>query len=206
MSLIAKKEGGDFDFQICPAGNHVATCISVVDLGVQEVNFQGTISYKRKVRVSWELPNELIQEGNFSGQPFSVSKNYTLSLNEKAILFKDLTSWRGRAFTQQELDGFDLYNILGVNCMLNVVHVPSQDGPKTYANVASVSQMPKGMNRIQNINPLLSFNTEEYTPEQWDSLPEWLQNKINIPQPKQAEPTPQIGYDAPQMTDDDIPF
>jgi hypothetical protein len=202
MSLIAKQEGGNFDFHLCPQGNHVATCFSVIDLGMQEKSFQGESKIKRMVRVSWELPNELIPDGELAGQPFSISKNYTLSLHEKSVLYKDLTSWRGRAFTAEELSGFDLFNIAGVNCMLNVIHQPSADGSKTYANVSSVSQLPKGMPKISSVNPVRAFSTEEFTEQEYSTLPEWLQNKICLPtssrdisyQPQQEQP-PAIDYD-----------
>lgn len=205
MSLIVKQEHGDFDFQICPQGNHMATCFSVVDLGMQEINYQGVISHKRKVRISWELPNELITEGELSGQPFSISKNYTLSLHEKSVLYKDLVSWRGRAFTTEELAGFDLTKILGVGCMVNVIHQQSQDGQKTYANVASVTQLPKGVAAPQLVNLIRKFNTDQFEQSEWDILPEWLQNKINLPQPAPSAEEPAA---PPSMDsfDDDIPF
>ena len=207
MSLIVKQESEGFDFQICPQGNHIAVCYSLIDLGVQEVNFNGETSYKRKVRVSWELPNEIISEGDYAGQPFSISKNYTLSLNSKSILFKDLVSWRGRQFTDQELAGFDLVNIIGAPCMVNVIHNQSQDGQKTYANVASISQLPKGMAIPNLVNPKQKFNTEDFTQEQFAALPEWLQSKINIPS-KDAAPQQSASAPPPAMDsfDDDIPF
>ena len=40
------------------------------------------------------------------GKPFLVRRRYTASLHEKSALRKDLESWRGRAFTNVELDGF----------------------------------------------------------------------------------------------------
>lgn len=208
MSLIVKQEN-DFDFQICPQGNHVAVCFSVIDLGVQEVNFQGTVSHKRKVRVSWELPNEMICEGELAGQPFSISKNYTMSLHPKSVLYKDLISWRGRQFSVDELSGFDLKNIIGAPCMLNVIHQESQDGQKTYANVSGISQLPKGMSVGKPINATRFFNTEDFSPQQLEALPEWLQEKINIPS-KQAMADAEYQNSLPPQGNynfhDDIPF
>ena len=115
---MVSQSASDFNFEKCPAGNHIAVCFSVVDMGMQEVNFQGVISMKRKVRISWEIPGELMKEGEFAGKPFSISKNYTLSFHEKAVLYKDLISWRGRPFSAEELSGFDLFSILGAPCMV----------------------------------------------------------------------------------------
>ena len=49
---------------------------------------------------------DLIDETH--GRRFDVARVYTLCLHERAALRKDLESWRGRKFTEQELDGFDL--------------------------------------------------------------------------------------------------
>ena len=72
-----------------------------------------------------------------------ISKTYTASMHEKAALSKDLESWRGRAFTDEERDGFDLKKVLGQPCLLNVIH--ENKGGTVYANIASVSPVPKGM-------------------------------------------------------------
>jgi hypothetical protein len=202
MSLIVSQSNSDFNFEKCPEGNHIAVCFSVVDLGLQEVNFQGDISVKRKVRISWEIPGELMKEGDFAGKPFSISKNYTLSFHEKAVLYKDLISWRGRAFTTEELSGFDLFTILGAPCMLNVLHQTSGDGQKVYANVVSVSQLPKGIEKPIPLNPIRKFSTDSYTDTEYENLEDWLKEKINLPNPssQQAPPPTEDPFD------DDIPF
>src|SRR5688572_23018431 len=78
-----------------------------------------------------------------NGKPFLVRRRYTCSLHEKAALRGDLESWRGRAFTDQELQAFDLESLLGVNCLLNILH-ECRNG-STYANVSSIMRLPKGM-------------------------------------------------------------
>ena len=55
-------------------------------------------------------------------RPAAISKEFTLSLHERANLRRVLISWRGRQFTAEELGGFELANVLGANAMLNVVH------------------------------------------------------------------------------------
>jgi hypothetical protein len=125
-------------FTPAPAGTHAAVCVDVVDLGVVETNWQGKVTRKHKVSIVWQ-----IDEDRDDGKPFAVRKRYTLSLHEKAALRKDLESWRGRAFTEEELQGFDLENLLRIGCLLNIIHA-SKDG-QTYSNVASIMKLPKGM-------------------------------------------------------------
>jgi hypothetical protein len=79
------------------------------------------------------------------GEPMSISKNYTVSLSEKSTLRKDLTTWRGRDFTTEELKGFELKNVLGAWCTLSVIST-DRDG-KTYANVAAVMPVPAAVKK-----------------------------------------------------------
>lgn len=143
--LIAADSGGG-DFKRVPAGVFAARCFSVIDLGTQVVEFQGDVKHQRKVQLSWELYGEddagepLVTEGN---EPMSISKRYTLSLSEKSKLRPDLEAWRGKPFTEEELKGFDLHNLLGVPCFLNITHTEKNN--KTYANVASITPLPKQM-------------------------------------------------------------
>jgi len=197
MGLLAKDSGGG-NFELTPAGNHIGVCYMVCDLGDQDIEWQGTAKVQRKVRISWELPGELMADG----RPFSVSKKYTLSLSDKANLRKDLESWRGRAFTDAELDGFDLFNVVGKGCMINVIHETGNG--KTYANVASVASLPKGVTAPQPSNTPVAFSLDdEDAVNKFNALPDWLQKLINtkgLEAPR--EPVP-AGND---FLDDDIPF
>src|ERR1700684_2934792 len=118
MAIVAKASGGN-DCKPAPAGTHAAVCCDVVDLGMLEVSFGGKTKTQHKVNLVWQ-----IEEDRDDGKPFTVRKRYTLSLHEKASLRKDLESWRGRAFTPAELEGFDLEVLIGIGCMLNVIHTP----------------------------------------------------------------------------------
>lgn len=127
-----------------PAGNHVARCYSVVDCGTHTETGQFGTKTNRKIKISWELPDELHTFKEERGpEPFSVHKQYNFSINEKSSLRKDLESWRGRAFTPEELESFDLKNLVGAACMLNVVHEIKQD--RTYANIHGISPVPKSL-------------------------------------------------------------
>jgi hypothetical protein len=110
------------------------------------------------VVVAFEIPGERI-EIKGKDLPRGISKRYTLSLNEKASLRKDLQSWRGRPFTPAELAGFDVSKLIGANCLLSVLH---QDrAGATYANISSISALPKSMKSVAPENPSLYFNVVE---------------------------------------------
>jgi hypothetical protein len=67
----------------------------------------------------------------------AIGSKFTLSLHEKASLRKILQSWRGKAFTPEELKKFDVTTILGKPCLITVTHEP-KDGGGVYANVGAV--------------------------------------------------------------------
>src|SRR5262249_13697382 len=120
-----------------PEGTHAAVCVDVIDLGMVEETYSGKTQQKHKVEIVWQV------DGLDGGTPFLVRRRYTCSLHEKATLRRDLESWRGRGFTDQELQSFDLEALLSTPCLLNVIH-ESRNG-SIFANVAGVMRLPKDM-------------------------------------------------------------
>lgn len=174
-------ENKSTSFQLAPAGNHLARCYQIIDMGTQKSDFQGTVSYKREVRIVWEM---FAQDDNGpimmnDGRPFSISKDYTLSWNDKSNLRKDLQAWRGRPFNDDELKRFDLNNILGHFCMLNVIQYQKMNG-KDGVKIAGISAVPAAMkaNLPAPVNKNVTFNlfTPDY--EVFDAFPDWLKEKI----------------------------
>lgn len=169
-----------FENKIPDSGTYPARCIQVIDLWTQIIEWQWQTKEQRKIRLTFELPTELETFNPEKGeQPYILSNTYTLSLSEKSSLRADLESWRGQEFTQQELEWFDIHNILGKECSLGVVHEKSKDGKKTFANISSISKAMKGMNVPEAINPLVYLNLEDFDQAIYDSLPEFLRNKIS---------------------------
>jgi len=140
MTLLARRPTKSF--AQAPEGLFAGCCVDVQNLGL----VQGAYGAKHKVRLVWQL--DLTTD---EGRRYEVARVYTLSLHERATLRKDLESWRGRAFTEKELDGFDLERLLGVNCQIQVVQRLGDDGT-IYANVATVISPAKGQPKIAPID------------------------------------------------------
>lgn len=150
-------------FALCPVGNHIAICYQFIDLGTQETSWQGKTTRKHMVSFRWELPLELMEE---TGMPFSIGRRYNWSMNKKSALRQDLEAWRNRPFTAEDLSSdnphpFDVKNVLGKPCMLQVVH----DETGEYANIAAVAAMPKGMQVPPQVNKSVYFSLQ---PERFD--------------------------------------
>ncbi len=140
MAIIATAGADSANYTPAPEGVHQAVCVDVIDKGMVETKgFDGKPPKKKHmVSIAWQ-----IDELRDDGKRYVVHRRYTLSLNEKATLRKDLESWRGKKFSREEEMGFDVEKLIGVNCMLNIQH--NQSGEKTYANVVSVMPLHKSL-------------------------------------------------------------
>jgi hypothetical protein len=206
MAIMAKDAGGK-DFKKVPPGAHFAICNMVVDCGLQE-GFGGKPQHK--VYLRWEVPDERVsyeKDGKQIEGPCAVGSMYTLSLSEKANLRKTLENWRGRAFTSEELKGFDITQVLGKCCQIMVTH--SEDGK--YANVTGVM----GISRDQKAratdakpeNKPVAFSLSDYDEKSFQALPNWLKEKIEQRLEEPTEAPPSSGNTSRNDDfDDDIPF
>jgi hypothetical protein len=222
MSFIVEGSSSSSSFIIVPAGSYVARCYRIIDLGTQQTEYLGQIKHLRKVMFGWELHGE-DGEGNplvtEKGDPMAIFKNYTLSLNEKANLRLDLQGWRGKQFTDEESQRFDISAVLGAWCMLNVVHRPGKDGNKIFANVASISPIPTQVKKFglpEGINSLQMFRLAEPDMELFETFSKGLKEKIESSPEWRALKAPKVSAKAPTAPtaassgfddmDDDLPF
>ncbi len=196
MSLTAKQGPG---IEQIEDGNHHGICVAVIDLGTQ---YNETFNKEQpKVMITWELPEFPISE---NGEPDPqkgfrlISKEYTSSLNEKANLYTDLVSWRGRDFTQEELEGFNIKNVLGANCLVNVVK-----NKKGYSQVAAVAKLPKGMESKKGTYQLI-YDMDEGIDNIPEGVPDWIVDKIK--KSREWLGQGQVEDNGPPPTDEDITF
>lgn len=132
-------------FVPAPDGPHNAVCCDLINLGLQKSEWQGKVKEQHKIRILWE-----IEDVDAQGKRFVVGRTFTKSLHENSSLRAFLESWRGRAFTEAELAGFNLTNLLGIPAFLQIKHVDKNG--KTYANVDTIMRVPKGM-AILDVSP-----------------------------------------------------
>lgn len=206
MAIIAENTGTKRE--PIPQGNYVARCYQMIEIGTVQEEYEGQKKIQRKVRFGWELPTELKVFDEAKGeQPLVISNEYTVSMHEKAKLRAVLQSWRGKAFTEEEAKSFDLTKLLGAPCMLNIIHKETPNG--TYANIASISPMPKGMECPKQINDsfVLSYDTFDYG--KYMLLPDFIKTKMQSSLEFQALNSPEHhAVDEPQSNEsiDPLPF
>lgn len=211
MSMIAKSEGNS-NIKRLEDGVYTAISSMLIDIGIQKSEKYGKSS--RKVIIVWNIENEFV-EVNGEKLPRVMSKEYTMSLGDKSTLRKDLQAWRGKQFTQEELEGFDLKNILNKGCQLQILN--SENNGKTYTNIVSIMALPKGIT-LNTLEKTIVFDTYDNTT--WDNftqIPSWMQDRIkqceNISETgldqfiKQYEELKQSGESANTINQkDDLPF
>ena len=199
------------NYELIEGGVYPARCLQVVELGTHDNTHPQAApgSVKKELMIIWELSGELMQDG----RPFTINKRYTNSLNEKAILRKDLEAWRGRKFTEDELKCFALAKILDAPCMINIVQTQGKKDPsKTYNNVMSIMPLPKGMTVERRVNELVDFGIDDrQNPELMDKLWPWVKAIVESSYEGSGKPLPGSDPapktpDTPANPDDDIPF
>jgi hypothetical protein len=166
---------------------------------LQDGKYGQTVQHK--IRLGWEVFGEdetgepLTVEYEGVQRQMTIGKTYTLSLNEKAGLRKDLTSWRGRDFSPEELVGFDITNILNVYCMLNIT-TSEKDG-KTYTNISAITPLPSSMKNLkpQPDHEIVKFNLDDPDWAVFEALPDWLSDTIKkSPQYAELASMPREGF------------
>jgi hypothetical protein len=195
---------------------YLARCYRIVDLGTQKSEYQGKINTLPKVMLQFEVHGEddagkpLVTA---KGEPMSISKNFTLSLAEKATLRKDLQTWRGREFTADELRGFQIDNVLGAWAMIAITKAVGNNG-KDYTNIANINSVPKPMkaNLPEGHNKCAAFYIESPDMDMFETFSDNLRAKIEQSPEWQSRgkqeakaPSASKGSGFDDM-DDDIPF
>ena len=101
-----------------------------------------------------------------------------------------------------------MVNILGKNCMLNIIHKTTDRG--TFANIASVMPLIKNMPKREPENPLVHFSFDDGEIKIPEGTPQWIEDKIKASEEwnrfinGEEPPPPELGSEI--LPEDDIPF
>lgn len=170
-------------------GTHLAICDQIILMGEQATQF-GT---KVKLYIRFEVPTERTDIDGKS-LPKVLGKFYTYSLSEGSNLRKDLESWRGKKFNDDDLtdkDGnsiFDVSRFAGKPCQIVVAH----NGD--YANIIAVIGLAPGTPAPKGENPVIVYDGTSL--ETYNKLSEKLREKIKPPAETQSN----------EESTDDIPW
>jgi len=183
MGFIAKDSGGG-NYKRVPSGAFIGRCYSLIDLGTQRTDGQYGVKDQHKIQIGWELFGEdddgqpLTVETDNGVMPMTIKKSYTVSLHEKAGLRRDLASWRGKDFTDEEAKAFDVSKLLGQYCMVNVT--VSENNGKTYSNVSGLTRLPSAFkdSKPDPVHANVSFDLDAPDMKLFATFHEKLQEAI----------------------------
>lgn len=195
--------------ELIPAGNYVAVCYKMLQIGTVDNTFQGVVSKKPMIRIGWELSDELkVWKEGEAAKPYVIDKEYNLFMTDKSNLRKDLQSWRGAAFTDKEATDFDITKLVGAPCLLNIIHKINEAGTRTYEQIAGITPLPKSTPKPQMINPAQVLAFDEWDEHVFQSQPDFIKAKIQGSLEYQAMINPHSDNvnQVPAEIEDDLPF
>lgn len=188
--------GGGSDFPVLESDSYLARIYMVFDIGIQE----GKFGDKHQVIIGWELPTELGEDG----RPYVISKFYTLSLNPKSNLCKDIEAM-SQTIPEDKKGSFDFQKLIGMKSQLTVEKYQNAEGYDRN-RITTVSKPMKGAKVPAAINAPVFFDLESPDWDLFEQQPEWLKDKCNrnsITPAAPDSPAPAIEVDD---DDDDIPW
>lgn len=145
-----------------PLGIHNGTCIGVIDMGTQKSIYNSS----QKVVLIWEV--------YVNNQVKTISREYTWSYHENAVLRLHLESWRGGPFTEDKLSQFELYTILGIPCKLEI-----RKNQKGLKQVFNIYRFPKNEEVPILKSKLIYFDmNNEKTFSAFNDIPKYIKERI----------------------------
>lgn len=164
-------------------GVYIGICVGVIDLGEQ---YSETFKkYSNDVKIVWELAGETV-EVDGEQKPRQLSRDFAIATSKKSKLRAFLSSWNGRQYSDEEFSELELFDQLGKACQLNVVLSDTGE----YANIDNLMPLPKGVPAPTTDTPFIRWDMADWDEQAFESLPEWVQEKIKKSTQYQKEHTP----------------
>lgn len=181
-----------------PVGMSMARIFRIAELGTHlKKGFQGAPDkMQRQIRIDFELPLDLMTQGDLAGKPFCVGETFAFSVHEKSGLRKKILNMLVPRMDDAKAKTFDLSKLIGTCCLVNLVE--SIVGDKPYVNIATVTPLMKGQKIPDDApaNPQMVYSLGDN--QAFQKLPKWIQNKIM----ESAE----MMHGEATGTDSDVPF
>ena len=165
------KTGGDKPVSRDPVsiGVHLARLVQVIDLGIQEEEWQGVTKNQHKVMFTYEIPEETVLVKG-EQKPKFISQRLTVSTFKKAAMPTVIQALRPGTKLES---GIKLESLLGSGVQLNVGRTSGGA-----AKILNVMPLAKGQTVPITNTELLSFDLSDPDVEVFKRLPQFLRNII----------------------------
>ena len=192
-------KASDSKFKPHAEGQFVAQCADTIDLGEKVEKYQ---DQPAKLTHKCLLVFRTGQINQETGEPQDIAREFTVSMGEKANLRAFLEQWRGKKYTETQVEeGVPLHKLAGQYALISVGHNTSGNG-KTYANIVTIAGVPEMMRKA--LPTFAAYTRDEYwTKRKKEYAEEARKFKTDAGvQPDSFEDFP----DAPADEDDGLPF
>lgn len=164
-------------------GEYGAVLFQIIQIGHQKFSKGGKEWYSPQIMIGFELP-ELTYDTKDGPVTQIKSSTYFLSLNPKSneIGLREIVDGlrNGVAWTDEELEQFDIAQYMGRPCMLAISGVESKG--KVYSNITGISAVDQVEGAKLALNakrPQVFITTDDFSDETvLSTLPNWIQEKI----------------------------
>ena len=160
------------------AGNHVARLYAIIHIGTIPTEWKGETKMTDKIRLTFELCNEKKEFKEGEGEkPFSISREFTYSFGAKGNLRPFVEGFIGTKLHDDEAYNFNLEDLLGDACLLNVVtHRKRRQHLLKHSRSFPTSKRNGRAPEIVNEKISLDINSTPW--EQLSALPEFIWDKM----------------------------
>jgi hypothetical protein len=160
---------GKSKFEPLSEGVHTGRLVQIIDLGVQQDEYQGVVSERHKVFFTFEIPGETV---NVNGEdlPKFISTELTVSLFEKAKLPSFVKALDPKAKLDESLN---LADLVGLGVQLNIGRTKTGN-----AKILNAMPLAKGMSVEETNTELVVFDIDNQDSSVLSKLPNFIQDKI----------------------------
>jgi hypothetical protein len=154
-----------------PAGQYLAVCVGVYDLGEQYS--EKYKNYSPKIMISFDIPAVTI-EVDGKQEPRQLSKEFTISGKNNSKLRAFISSWNGVQYSDEAFGEFDPLTQVGKPAMINVLLNETGE----YANIDTIMPLFPGLSAPTTGTSLKVWDMDQWDDKAFGELPGWVQDKI----------------------------
>lgn len=166
-----------------PAGQYLAVCVGVFDLGEQYS--EKYKNYSPKLMITFDIPAVTI-EVDGKQEPRQLSREFTISGKSNSNLRAFISSWNGVQYSDEAFGDFDPLTQVGKPAMINVLLNETGE----YANIDTIMPLFPGLPAPATPTQPKTWDMDKWDDTAFNDLPVWVQEKIKKSTQYQKEHVP----------------
>jgi len=174
-------ESKGFEVEQLDNGSYPAVCIGIAVLGTLPKVWKGKTSYKKMIRIFWEMPEEKYTIEKRDGTEIEVthviSEKFTFSSSTRGNLFKVLNAWSGGKVNKENVIDYDVVKMVGNTGAISIEQTKKEG--KTYVNFRGILPLMKGVPKPVPTRDSFVFDIDEFDKDTFLKLPKFVRTEIS---------------------------